>query len=70
VTWHLRGGVVEPEEMAVAGQWLSKYKSVTVDMHTTIEELLKVVFSRWFILRLYSEGDWGKCWMVMAVLLS
>jgi hypothetical protein len=36
----------EPEETAVARQWLSKHFSLAVDMHThTIEELLEAVFS-------------------------
>jgi hypothetical protein len=53
VTWQLKGGIVETEEMVVAGQWLSKHMSVAVDMRTTIEELLEAVFSGWFMPRLY-----------------
>jgi hypothetical protein len=45
---------VEPEEMAVARQWLDKHVSAATDMHATIEELLETMFSMQSILRLYS----------------
>jgi hypothetical protein len=40
----LKGGIVEIEE-TVAGSQLNKYVSAEKDLHATIEELLKVMFS-------------------------
>jgi hypothetical protein len=45
VKWHLKGGIVEPEETDVARQRLDKHVSAATDTHPTIEELLETVFS-------------------------
>jgi hypothetical protein len=37
-----------------------KHVSLATDMHATIEELLKAVFSMLSTLRLYSESRWEK----------
>jgi hypothetical protein len=42
---HLKAGIVEPEEMAVAMQWLGKHIPMVMNTHATIEELLDAVFS-------------------------
>jgi hypothetical protein len=60
VTCHLKGGIVEPEETAVARQRLDKHLAAAVDMHAAIEELLEAVFSVWSVLKLYSEGHQEK----------
>jgi hypothetical protein len=36
---------VEPEETAVARQWLDKHVSMVMDKHAIIEELLETAFS-------------------------
>jgi hypothetical protein len=41
--------MLEPEEMAVASQWLDKHVPMTTNTHT-IEELLDTVFSMWLVL--------------------
>jgi hypothetical protein len=56
VTWHLKGGIVEPEQMAAVRLCLSKHMSAAMDMPATIEELLEAVFSMQSMPRLYSEG--------------
>jgi NTP pyrophosphatase (non-canonical NTP hydrolase) len=38
------------------GNDMLKNMSVPMDTHATTEELLEVVFSIWFMLRLYSEN--------------
>jgi hypothetical protein len=56
---------MEPEEMAVAGQWLSKHVSRASiscghsNRYTKIEELLEVVFSVLSVLRLCDEKNWS-----------
>jgi hypothetical protein len=56
VTWHLKGGIVEPEDMALARQRLDKHLSETTDTHATIEDLLEAVVPLRSVPRLYSEG--------------
>jgi hypothetical protein len=46
---------MEPEEMAVARQRLSKHFPTATNTHTTVEELLVVVFSMQSVLSLYDE---------------
>jgi hypothetical protein len=41
--------------MAVARQWHSKHFSVAPNTHTTVKELLDMVFSVQSMLRLYNE---------------
>jgi hypothetical protein len=50
----------EGGEMAIARKWLSKHAPAATDMHTTMEELLHVVFPVWPLLRLYIEDRWEK----------
>jgi hypothetical protein len=45
VTWRLKAGTVQPEEMSTARQRLGKQVSVTMGMQATIEELLGIMFS-------------------------
>jgi hypothetical protein len=54
VTRHLKGGIVEIEEMVIGSHQLNKHVSAETDMHATIEELLEEMFSVWSILRLYN----------------
>jgi hypothetical protein len=60
VTWRLIAGIVEQEEVVIAGQWHGKHVSVATTQHVTIRELLEVVFSMQSVLRLYSEDQWEK----------
>jgi hypothetical protein len=57
---HLKGGIVEPEEMVVARQWLNEHVSMETDLHATIEKLLGTVFCMWSVPRLHSKGCWEK----------
>jgi hypothetical protein len=41
---HLNARIVEPEEMAVARQWLGKHFPLVMNTHVTTEELLDIVF--------------------------
>jgi hypothetical protein len=49
VTWRLKAGIVEPEEMSVARQQLGKQVSSATDTQATIEELLRTIFSVRFV---------------------
>jgi hypothetical protein len=40
VTWHLKAGIVEPEEMFIAKKRLGKHVSAAMNMHAAIEGLL------------------------------
>jgi hypothetical protein len=57
----LKARIVEPEEMAVARQWLCKHVSRATkscghsNRYTKIEELLEAVFSVQFVVRSYEE---------------
>jgi hypothetical protein len=66
VTCLLKAGIVEPEEMAVARQWLCKHVSMatnsrdaTTYTHATLEEMLEAVFSVGSMQRLYKESQLG-----------
>jgi hypothetical protein len=48
----MKAGTMEPEEMTIGMQRLSKYVPATTSTHTTVEELLDVVFSMWSVPRL------------------
>jgi hypothetical protein len=50
--------MVEPEETAIVRQWHAKTVSTGTHTHTKIEELLEVVFSTQFVLRVYSKDSW------------
>jgi hypothetical protein len=41
--------------MAIARQWCDKHVSTAMNKHAAVEELLEVVFSMWYMLRLYNE---------------
>jgi hypothetical protein len=43
---------VEPQETAIARQWLSKQIPAAMNTHAIIEELLDAVFSIWPMVRL------------------
>jgi hypothetical protein len=43
--------------MSIARQWLGKHIPAAMDMHTTIEELLKMVFPMWSAPEFYSEDQ-------------
>jgi hypothetical protein len=60
VAWHLKGGIVEPEETTVARQRLDKHVSTAMDMHAKLEELLETVFSMQSVPMLYSKDEQGK----------
>jgi hypothetical protein len=48
---NLKAGItVEPEETAVARQWLGKHAPAATNIHATTEELLDAVFSMRFVL--------------------
>jgi hypothetical protein len=49
----MKAGILEQEEAAIARQRQGKHVSAAMNQHTTIEELLKVVFSVWSAPRLY-----------------
>jgi hypothetical protein len=49
----------ERKEAAIATQRCGKHVSVSRNKHSTIEELLEVVFSLWSVLRLCSKDLWG-----------
>jgi hypothetical protein len=40
----LKAGIMEPEGMAVARQWLGKHVPAARNTHSTIDELLDAVF--------------------------
>jgi hypothetical protein len=52
----MKGGIVEPEEMAVVRQWMDKHMSMALATHATIQELSEAVFSMQSEPRLHSEG--------------
>jgi hypothetical protein len=63
VTCLLKARIAEPEEMAVAKQWLCKRISTVTNhvteathIHATTEKLLEVVFSVGSMQRLYQDS--------------
>jgi hypothetical protein len=52
--------MVEQEGVVIARQQHGKHVSAAKNQHSTIEELLEVVFSVWSVPRLYSEDQWNK----------
>jgi hypothetical protein len=50
----------EPEEMITARQWFCKHIPVAMNIHTTTEALLEVVFSMQSTPRLYNMDQWNK----------
>jgi hypothetical protein len=45
VTWHLKEGIVKPEETAVVRKLLGKHVPKATNTHAIIEELLGAMFS-------------------------
>jgi hypothetical protein len=43
----LKAGILEPDVMAIARQWLSKHITMATNIHPTTEELLDAMFSMW-----------------------
>jgi hypothetical protein len=41
--------------MAIARQWHDKHVSAATNKRAAVEELLEVVFSMWYMLRLYNK---------------
>jgi hypothetical protein len=52
----LKAGMMEPKVTAIPMQWHAKNLPARMDLHATIEELLKAVFSMWPMLRLHNES--------------
>jgi hypothetical protein len=48
-------GILWPEETSIARQWLGKQVSAVTDTQATIEELLGMMFSIWYMQRGYKE---------------
>jgi hypothetical protein len=46
---------VEPEEISISRQWLSKQVDVATDTLATVEELLGTLFSIWSMQSSYKE---------------
>jgi hypothetical protein len=53
----LKGGIVKPEQMVAARQWVNKHVSMATVTHATIEDLL---FSMQSVPTLCSEDERGK----------
>jgi hypothetical protein len=52
--WHLKGGIVEPEEMVFLGNGSIKNVSAVMRTHETIKEFWETMFSMWSVPRIYS----------------
>jgi hypothetical protein len=50
---------VDPEETAIARQWLGKHVPVALDAHITVGELMEVVFV-WSMPKPFDEDQWGQ----------
>jgi hypothetical protein len=57
VTWSLKGGIAEPEEISTARQQLSKHVPAATDTYTITEVLLEAVFSMQSVPRLYMSHE-------------
>jgi hypothetical protein len=49
--------IADPETTSIARQQHGKHVSAVTNNHATIEELLEVVISMWFVLRLYKDNQ-------------
>jgi hypothetical protein len=58
------GGIVKPEETAVARQRLCKHVSAATDTHVTIEEILEAMFYMSFVSR--PSGKVRQSWLGVA----
>jgi hypothetical protein len=70
VTRHLKGRIVEPEEMVIARQCYGKHVPVATDTHTAIQELQGAVFSMHFVPRLCNNDQYGKLVMSCELVAS
>jgi hypothetical protein len=45
----MKAQIMEPEETAIARQWLGKHIPAATNIHATTKKLLDVVFSMWSV---------------------
>jgi hypothetical protein len=60
VTRQLKTRIGEGVEVVIARQQSGKHVSTVINQNTTTEELLEVVFSVWYMPKLYSEDQHEK----------
>jgi hypothetical protein len=61
----MKGGIVEPEKMAVARQRLDKHIFAATDTHETTDDLLETMFPMRFVPPLHSEGPGPSGWTIL-----
>jgi hypothetical protein len=49
--------IADPEKASIARQWHGKYLSMITNNYAATDELLEVVFSMWFVPRVYKENQ-------------